>query len=94
MSRDTLSSALEAECIPVFTAYGRMLPEHPSFQNKIAFGKNNYPWSLTKAGNNIDYSPSLFPNAEKLIKEEFVGFLTLGWPNGEKEMDMIAESFR
>ena len=68
--RVVLAKALMSEGIPVFTAYGRMLSEHPTFQNKIGFGKEHYPWNLTEKGKNLNYDNSLFPIAEKLIKEE------------------------
>ncbi|MAD47904.1 MAG: hypothetical protein CMQ53_00965 [Gammaproteobacteria bacterium] len=94
ISRGVLAKALMSEGIPVFTAYGRMLSEHPTFQNKIGFGKEHYPWNLTEKGKNLNYDNSLFPIAEKLIKEEFIGFLCLGYPNGFKEMDYIIEAFK
>ena len=58
------------------------------------FGKEHYPWNLTEKGKNLNYDNSLFPTAEKLIKEEFIGFLCLGYPNGFKEMDYIIEAFK
>tara|TARA_B100001250_G_scaffold84532_1_gene69874 strand:- start:14936 stop:16324 length:1389 start_codon:yes stop_codon:yes gene_type:complete len=94
IKREVIAAALNAEGIPTFTAYGKMLPEHPAFQNKISFGSNGYPWNLTTEAMKIDYKPSNFPNTRKLIEEEFIGFLTLGWPNGLKEMDMINLAFR
>ena len=92
--REVISAALEAEGIPAFTAYGRMLSEHPAFKKKIAFGSKGYPWNLTKQGKALDYDSKNFPVAEKLIKHEFIGFLTLGWPNGEEEMQLINHAFK
>lgn len=94
IERNTISAALEAEGIPAFTAYGRMLSEHPTFQKKISLGSKGYPWNLTKEGSVINYDNINFPNAERLIKEEFIGFLCLGWPNGEQEMEMINLAFK
>jgi len=94
IKREVLSAALNAEGIPTFTAYGKMLAEHPAFINKIGFGSKGYPWSLSKEGKRINYEPSNFPNARKLIEEEFIGFLNLGWPNGLNEMEMINLAFK
>ena len=94
IERNVLSAALEAEGIPAFTAYGRMLSEHPTFKNKISFGSKGYPWNLTEEGRSLNYDNSNYPNAEKLIKEEFIGFLALGWPNGEEEMNKINFAFK
>ncbi len=94
IKREILSAALNAEGIPTFTAYGKMLVEHPAFINKIGFGRKGYPWSLSKEGKKVNYEPSNFPNARKLIEEEFIGFLNLGWPNGIKEMEMINLAFK
>ena len=94
ISREAIEAALNAEGIPTFTAYGRLLTEHPAFQNKIGFGSKGFPWNMTNEGKEINYDPINFPNTLKLIKEEFIGFLTLGWPNGLKEMDMINLAFK
>tara|TARA_Y100000992_G_C21269793_1_gene496024 strand:+ start:1254 stop:2660 length:1407 start_codon:yes stop_codon:yes gene_type:complete len=94
VSRTAISSALNAEGVPSFTAYGRMLSEHPTFQNKIAYGSRGYPWNLNEKSLSINYDSSQFPVAEKLIKKEFIGFLCLGSPNGIKEMDIIIKSFK
>ena len=61
---------------------------------QISLGSKGYPWKLTKEGSAINYNNINFPNAVRLIKEEFIGFLCLGWPNGEQEMEMINLAFK
>ena len=93
IKRRVLATALEAEGIPAFTAYGKLLAEHPMFQRKIGFGSKGYPWSLSKAAMNLSYDISQFPNADKVINKDFLGFLCLGWPNTFDEMDLIGSAF-
>ena len=50
--------------------------------------------NLTEEGKKLSYVSSQYPEAEKLIKKEFIGFLCLGFPNGKKEMKMIINSFK
>jgi hypothetical protein len=64
--------------------------DHPMFKRKIAFGLNQHPWF----DNTIDYKKINIPNARKLVDKEFLGFLQMGYPNTEKDMDDIIKAFR
>ena len=88
--RNIIAKALIAEGIPVFKGYRRLMCDHPMIQQKIAFGRNHYPWMT----NDIDYKNILIPNARNLVDNEFLGFLQIGYPNKEKDMDDILISLR
>ena len=47
VERAKLLSALRAEGIPVGSGYLKLMYENPLFKRKIAYGKNNCPWSVS-----------------------------------------------
>jgi len=87
--RDIVADALNAEGIPTFRGYHRLMCDHPMFKRKIAFGKGGHPW----IGNNIDYNKIEIPNVRNLFEKEFLGFLLMGWPNTTVDMDDIVRAF-
>ena len=89
VSRNVIAKALIAEGIPVFQGYHRLMCDHPMFKRKIAFGKNNYPWFDKE----FNYNKVQIPNARHLVDKEFLGFLQMGFPNKEKDMDDIVNAF-
>jgi hypothetical protein len=48
------------------------LHTYPIFQNKIAYGKYGFPWSLSKK--NIIYRKGICPIAEELHDKTFIAF--------------------
>ena len=42
---------------------------------------------------NIDYKSIDVINARYLVENEFLGFLQIGYPNGQKDMDDIVNAF-
>ena len=89
LHRNVVCDALMAEGIPVFKGYHRLMCDHPMFKRKIAFGNNQYPWM----GNNIDYNSIDVTNARHLVENEFLGFLQIGYPNEQNDMDDIVNAF-
>ncbi|SVD14559.1 uncharacterized protein METZ01_LOCUS367413, partial [marine metagenome] len=90
LHRDVVVDALIAEGIPAFKGYHRLMCDHPMFKRKIAFGSNSYPW-IDKS---IDYHEVSVPNARQLVENEFIGFLQIGYPNKEIDMDDIISAFK
>lgn len=93
LHRDLLSQALIAEGIPVAPGIPRLLFEHPHIKRKIGFGNQSFPWSLGNIKEDI-YAPELFPNAKKLLHEEYFGFFQTGWPNTTEDMDDIVNAIK
>ena len=89
VNRNTIADALNAEGIPVFKGYHRLMCDHPMFKRKIAFGSNHYPWLDSK----INYNDIDVENARKLVDHEFLGFLQIGFPNDYRDMDDIIDAF-
>lgn len=88
--RNVVAEALIAEGIPVFKGYHRLMCDHPMFKRKIAFGLEHYPWIDDK----VNYKSVDVPNARHLVDNEFLGFLQMGFPNTEQDMNDIVKAFR
>ena len=88
--RNIIAMALMAEGIPVFKGYHRLMCDHPMFKRKIAFGRNNFPWTNHK----VNYNNSEVPNARRLVDSQFLGFLQMGYPNKKEDMDDIINAFQ
>ena len=87
--RDVVAKALFAEGIPVFKGYQRLMCDHPMFKRKIAFGLNHYPW----IDEDVNYNSVDVPNARHLVDNQFLGFLQMGFPNTNEDMDDIVNAF-
>ncbi len=88
--RDVIAMALIAEGIPVFKGYHRLMCDHPMFKRKVGFGRNNFPW----LDHSVNYNNVEVPNARKLVDHQFLGFLQMGYPNTQEDMDDILNAFR
>ena len=62
--RQKIFHALVAEGVPVSNKY-QNLHLLPMLQNKIAYGKDGYPWSINKP-DLVNYDKGICPNAESL----------------------------
>jgi dTDP-4-amino-4,6-dideoxygalactose transaminase len=91
--RDLVVRALIAEGIPVAPGIPRLLFEHPHMRRMIGFGSGSFPWSMGKNDSSY-YVNENFPNAKKLLHEEYFGFFQLGWPNEVGDMEDILRAFR
>ena len=63
----------------------------PLFKNKIAYGKNGFPWS--KYNKNINYKKNLCPIAENLQRKTFIGFEICLFELTKKDILNIAKAF-
>ena len=63
----------------------------PMFKNKIAYGKNGFPWS--EYNKDIDYGKNLCPVAENLHKKTFIGFEVCLFKLSTKDVLNISKAF-
>lgn len=70
ISREQFSTALAAEGFPNFVGAARPLYLLPLFQQRIAFGSQGYPFSLSA----IRYEKGLCPVTERLHENELIAF--------------------
>ena len=90
LNRDTFCKALNEEGFPNFTGYLPPLYLLPVFQNRIALGRDGYPFNLSK---NINYSRGLCPVAENFHLKESIGFDICGLYVEDDQLEKILEAF-
>ena len=60
---------------------------------KNAYGKKNFPWSLSKFSKKINYNKGIYPVAEDLLDNSYLGFLMCGFSLNNKDVDLIIKAF-
>jgi len=90
VSRSTFVEALEAEGVPCFPAYVAPIYQLPLFRDRIAIGREGYPFSLTDR----IYNRGLCPVAEDLYEREIVAFETCAFDVDDDDIDRLVDAFR
>jgi dTDP-4-amino-4,6-dideoxygalactose transaminase len=88
--REAFSKALTAEGFPNFTGYMRPLYRLPTFQRRIGYGKEGFPFTLT----NRRYEGELCPVTERLYRSEALCFETCMPDATDDEIDQLIAAFR
>lgn len=94
IDRQKILSALRAEGIPVGSGYLRTMYENPIFLKKIAYGKDQCPWSCHLYNSKREYNAGDCPVAEGLLREKFIWFYHINRPNGIEDMKTVVEAFQ
>lgn len=94
VSRSKVLAALKAEGVPVGSGYVRAMYENPVFLKKIAYGKEHCPWSCHLYNSKRNYRQGDCPVAEGLIKEKFIWFYHLNYPNTTVDMQDVIYAFK
>ena len=92
IKREKIFNALVAEGIPGLRQGYTNLHLLPMYQQKQAYGSNNFPWSLSE--NIINYSKGICPNAEKLQDNTFLGIEMCLNDYSEKDIQLIIKAFK
>ena len=90
VTRETFSKALEAEGFPHSQAYVRPLYLLPVFQERVAFGRDGYPFSLS----NRTYPKGTCPIAERLHEREVLFFEPCAYLSNESEQNQLIDAVR
>ena len=72
VSRERFSAALSAEGFPHFSGYVEPLYMLPTFQNRLAIGRDGWPFTLTER----EYKKGLCPVVEQMYSKELLCFET------------------
>lgn len=94
VKRDKIVAALRAEGIPAGSGYLRTMYENPIFLKKVAYGKEQCPWSCHLYNSRREYKPGDCPVAEKLLKEKFIWLYHIHRPNDIDDMMDIVKAFK
>jgi dTDP-4-amino-4,6-dideoxygalactose transaminase len=90
VSRALFSRALTAEGFPHFVGYVPPLYRLPIFQERRAFGRDGYPFSLSK----IEYAEGLCPVTERLYDRELLGYETCLYDVNAQQAELLIQAIR
>lgn len=94
VERQKLLAALRAEGIPVGSGYMRLMYENPLFLKKIAYGKEQCPWSCHLYSRDRTYRRGDCPVGEGLLQRRFIWFYHINRPNTLEDMQDVSKAFR
>ena len=89
VSREIFSKALMSEGVPNTTGYVRPLYMLPTFQKRIAIGREGFPFNLTEQ----TYAHGLCPVTERLYDSEMLIFLVCSYDPTDSQIDEIIAAF-
>jgi dTDP-4-amino-4,6-dideoxygalactose transaminase len=87
--RELFARALEAEGVPVSLGYVQPLYMLPLFQQRRAFGRDGYPFTLT----NRSYQRGLCPVAERMHEHELLEVHVCSYTFDEPELAGVVAAF-
>ena len=93
VSRDRICDALVAEGLPVMKRY-QNIHLTPLYQNKIAFGRDGFPWSSDFCKREVNYGKGICPTAETLQDENFFGIGMCVYDLNQNDINTIIETFK
>jgi perosamine synthetase len=94
VKRSTLINALRAEGVPGLMDGYQNIHLLPIFRNKIAYGRNGFPWSSPYCDSKFEYKTGICPVAEKLHEETFMGLNWCMFQYSIHEVDLMIKAFR
>ncbi|MGE3626557.1 MAG: DegT/DnrJ/EryC1/StrS family aminotransferase [Hyphomicrobiales bacterium] len=89
VSRETFVRALCAEGAPWYAGYVPPMYLLPLFRNRVAIGRDGFPFTLTDR----QYNPGLCPVAERLYRNELIWFECCAHDIGHGLLDEIVGAF-
>lgn len=89
VSREAFAKALTAEGVPNATGYVKPLYMLPTFQKRIAIGRDGFPFNLSARA----YPDGLCPVTERLHQSEMLIFLVCSYDPTETQVDQIITAF-
>lgn len=91
--RERLHAALQAEGIPLYQGYVRPIYLEPMYQQRIAFGRDGFPFTYSGYKGQVSYDLGICPVTERMHFEELI-FLALCHANmTERDLADVTEAF-
>ncbi len=90
VSRCMIAKALKAEGVPVEEGYIKPLYLLPTFQKRIAIGRDGWPFNLTSRL----YKKSICPTAEKLYEKSLLEFCICSYQLNNNQLSKIINAFQ
>ena len=89
VSRASVARALAAEGLPISEGYVKPLYLLPAFQQRIAIGRQGWPFTLSERR----YEKGLCPVAERMDEHELIEFCTCSFQLNEEELNNVIKAF-
>jgi dTDP-4-amino-4,6-dideoxygalactose transaminase len=89
VDRELFAKALVAEGVPLSTGYVRPLYLLPVFQERIALGRDGFPFNMTQRR----YEKGLCPVTERLYESELFLYLVCSYDPTDEQVDEIIAAF-
>ncbi len=89
VTREVYARALEAEGVPVSVGYVKPLYLLPIFQQRVAIGRDGWPFTLS----NRSYGKGLCPVAERMHEKEFVELHVCSYEFDDQEIAAVSDAF-
>ncbi len=83
----------ETEGVNIGCGYVRPLYLQPIYQNKIAFGKNGYPWTKENYQGDVSYEKGTCPVTEKMHEEVLITHELMRPGMSKSDLDDVVEAF-
>jgi len=93
VDRTVIVKALRAEGVPAVASGYQLIHQLPIFQNRIAYGGTNFPWSLNPDAKSVDYRMGTCPVAERLHERTFLGIGVCQFQFTSVEIDFVVAAF-
>ena len=93
VGRDIIHAALQAEGVAVSNRY-QNIHLLPTYQKKIAYGSQGFPWSSNICKRDVSYEKGICPAAEKLQDSTYLGFGMCVYDLSNSDIDLIITAFQ
>ena len=93
LSRNIIKKALEAEGVQGLAEGYINIHRYPMYQNKIAYGKNGFPWSSSICKRDISYEKGICPVAERLQDSTYLAFENCDWDLSKEDIELFGNAF-
>lgn len=92
ITREQLLLVFNKEGLPLISGY-QNLHLLPLFQQKIAYGSSNFPWTIGDFKNPVSYQKGICPVAERYHDECFIGIALCSYDLTDRDLDSISDTF-
>jgi len=93
LSRDKIFAALIAEGVPALSKQYVNVHRYAMYRNKIAYGKEHFPWRNGLYESSIEYTKGICPVAEQLQDATYLGLHLCQYDFQLDDIEAIAQAF-
>lgn len=94
VSRDRIVEAIRIEGVPGLCNGYANVHLLPIYQNKIAYGKNGFPWNSEFCKRDVSYKKGICPVAENVQDKRYMGIEMCLHKYTDEEIDLVIQAFQ